>query len=157
MARGNDPSEYRKYKTTFPWHPHQRLPTPGCPPRHRTPPSPRAGRLTRRSCLGLGDRPQPSARRSETLPRWARGREQPDPLGETVANEPTASSRPALRLMQPSGHAEAADSYKKSRDVLYNDTPSSMLHMVLYGTWCQLYGIVRDYTVERRRIQSWAQ
>jgi hypothetical protein len=62
---------------------------PCCPPRHRMPPQPRAerlavhpagrtqaaGRLTRRSCLGLGDRPQTSANRSETLPRWARGSE----------------------------------------------------------------------------------
>jgi hypothetical protein len=81
--------EYRKYKTTFPVAP-ERLPTPGCPPRHPPPPSPRAGRLavcpasrtpvagrlTRRSCLGLGDRPPPAARRSETLPRWARGSEE---------------------------------------------------------------------------------
>jgi hypothetical protein len=29
-----------------------------------------AGRLTHRPCLGLGDRQPPSARRSETLPRW---------------------------------------------------------------------------------------
>ena len=37
-----------------------------------------------------------------------------------------------------------------ARQRVYSDTPSSMLHMVLYGTWCQLYGIVRDYRVERR-------
>ena len=31
-------------KPLFPWPP-QRLPPLGCPPRHQTPPSPRAGRL----------------------------------------------------------------------------------------------------------------
>jgi hypothetical protein len=57
-------------KPFFPWHPRQRLPVPGCPPRFRTPPQPRAGRLAgrpagstlaagrrrHRSGLGLGDR-----------------------------------------------------------------------------------------------------
>jgi hypothetical protein len=71
---------------------------PCCPPRHRTPPQPcagrlavrpagrtqAAGRLTRRSCLGLGDRPQTAASRSETLPRWARGSEQQARRGERL-------------------------------------------------------------------------
>ena len=60
-------------KPLFPWHPRQRLPAPGCPPRFRTPPQPRAGRLAvrpagrtpaagrrrHRACLGLGDRQEP--------------------------------------------------------------------------------------------------
>ena len=60
-------------KPLFPWHPRQRLPAPGCPPRFRTPPQPRAGRLAvppagrppaagrrrHRSGLGLGGRPEP--------------------------------------------------------------------------------------------------
>src|SRR5262245_59472506 len=69
-------TEYMKYKATFHVHPRQRLPAPGCPPRHRTPPNPRraagrascqqhAGRLTHRSCLGLSDRQQPSTSRAE--------------------------------------------------------------------------------------------
>src|SRR5262245_49224457 len=92
-------------------------PPPGCPPRHRMPPSPRAGRLAvcptgrtqaagrlaRQSCLGLGDGQQPSAHRSETLPRWARSSEKPGLLGETVSDEHTARSRPTMRLMQSSG------------------------------------------------------
>ena len=60
-------------KPLFLWHPRQRLPAPGCPPRFRTPPQPRAGRLAvrpagrtpaagrrrHRAGLGLGDRQEP--------------------------------------------------------------------------------------------------
>ena len=35
--------EYRKYKAIFHVHPRQRLPAPGCPPRHWTPPNPAQG------------------------------------------------------------------------------------------------------------------
>jgi hypothetical protein len=58
----------------------QRAPTLLSPPRYRTLPQPRVGRQTR--------------------PLWARNR---PATRETVSNEPTARSRPAMRLMQPSG------------------------------------------------------
>ncbi len=69
----------------------QRAPTLLSPPRYRTLPQPRAGR--------------------QTLPRWARGSEKQACVRtvarETVSNAHTARSRPALRLRQPSGTAEA--------------------------------------------------
>ena len=74
-------------KPLFPWHPRQRLPAPGCPPRFRTPPQPRAGRLAgrpagrtlaagrrrHRSGLGLGDRPERHHRRLQAPPRAGGG------------------------------------------------------------------------------------
>jgi len=73
--------EYRKFKWPFPLTVSVPLVPPSRPragglavrPAGRTR---AAGRLTRRSCLGRGARPQTAASRAETRPRWARGSEQ---------------------------------------------------------------------------------
>ena len=95
--------KYRKYKTTFPVAPQ---PVPSYT--RLSPALPDASRTQPQACLGLGDRQRPPARRSEPLPHWARGSEKPGLLGETVSNEHTARSRPAMRLMQPSGTRRGA-------------------------------------------------
>ena len=105
--------EYRKYKATFPVAP---LPAPSGFPRAtgRLPKLGRlavrpagstqaAGRLTRRSCLGLGDRPQPSARRSETLPRWARGSEKQARVRTVQGRCPGCQKVFGIGLQQPDG------------------------------------------------------
>ena len=88
-------------KPLFPWHPRQRLPAPGCPRATGRRPTPAGrGRAPCRQHAGCRTanapgRPQTAASRSETLwPCWAR---------ETVSDERAARSRPAMRLLQPSG------------------------------------------------------
>jgi len=86
---------------------------PVAPPRHRTPPQPcagrlavrpagrmqAAGRLTRRSCLGLGDRPSTAASRSATAPTLGARQREAGPLrGEKEQRE--AGPLRGERLMQ---------------------------------------------------------